>query len=208
MSDRPTRPATLRYDTTAIVFHWLTAILIGTVYCLGQLRFIGGRGSVLNHLMVSSHYALGLGVGAIILLRLAWRATHKAPEHEKGLMGLAAYAGHVVLYLLMIAIVVFGILLKWQGGHAIPVFGLFQVPPLINLSMISRRTLFSMHAFAANGIVIVVGLHAAAALLHHYVLRDDILHRMIPFNWRLPRSRRITGWVAQARRALRDARII
>ncbi len=206
MSTRPISQAMPRYDTTAIAFHWLTAVLIGTVYCLGQLRFIGGRGSLLNHLMVSSHYALGLGVCAIILLRLLWRATHKAPEHEKGLMGLAAYAGHVVLYLLMAAIVVLGVLLKWQGGHPIPVFGLFQIPALINLSMISRRTLFSMHAFAANGIIFVVGLHAAAALLHHYVLRDDILLRMIPFNWRLPRSRRITRWVAQVRGALRDSR--
>lgn len=206
MSDRPALHTTSRYDTTAIVFHWLTAILIGTVYSLGQLRFIGGRGNWVYQLMVDSHYALGLGVGAIIVLRLVWRATHKAPEHEKGLMGLAAYAGHIVLYLLMVATIAFGILLRWQGGHAIPVFGLFQVPALINLSMISRHTLYSMHSFAANGIVIVVGLHAAAALLHHYVLRDDILERMIPFNWRLPRSRRITRWVALARRALRDSR--
>ena len=201
---RPT--ATLaRYDVMAILFHWMTAILIGAVYALGQLRFIGGRGSALMHWMESTHYALGIAVGAVVVLRLVWRAARKAPEHEQGLMGLAAYAGHIVLYVLMMATVALGILAEWRGGHAISFFGLFQVPALINLSFLSRHTLLSMHEFAANGIVIVVGLHATAALLHHYVLNDEVLHRMIPFNRQLPRSRRITYWAEQARRMLRDA---
>ncbi len=199
-SDRSLATAPSRYDPAAILFHWLTALLIGAVYALAQLRSVGGRHSVLLHIMVNAHVALGLAVGAVIVLRLLWRATHRAPEHEQGLMGLAAYAGHLVLYVLLVATVALGILLKWQGGHPISFFGLFQVPALINVTLLSRYTLFSMHAFAANGIVIVVGLHAAAALLHHYVLRDEVLHRMIPFEWRLPRSRRVMRWVVQARR--------
>ena len=205
MSDPRSTAATARYDAPTIVFHWLTAILIGAVYVLGQLRFVGGRGGALMHWMESTHYALGLAVGAVVVLRLVWRATNKAPEHEQGLVGLAAYAGHIVLYVLMIATVALGILVQWRGGHAISFFGLFQVPALVSLSFVSRHTLLSMHEFAANGIVIVVGLHAAAALLHHYVLRDEVLHRMIPFNLQLRRSHRVTHWVEQARRMLRDA---
>ena len=59
---RPTATVA-RYDALAILFHWLTAILIGAVYALGQLRFIGGRGSALMHWMESTHYALGIAVG-------------------------------------------------------------------------------------------------------------------------------------------------
>jgi cytochrome b561 len=205
-SDRSIAAAPPRYDAVAILFHWLTALLIGTVYVFGQLRSIGGWHTLFWRFMVNTHVALGLALGAVIVLRLIWRASRRAPEHEQGLMGLAAYAGHIVLYVLMVATVALGILLKWQGGHPISFFGLFDVPALVNVTLVSRYTLFSMHAFAANGIVIVVGLHAAAALLHHYVLRDEVLHRMIPFSWRLPRSRRVMRWVVQARRAWRLSR--
>jgi cytochrome b561 len=211
MRDRAQRDDALpgnaqRYNALAIAFHWLTALLVGSLYALGQLRSLPGRGSALQHLMLTTHYGLGLTLAVLIVLRLAWRATHKAPDHEKGLMGLAATAGHIALYLLMIAAVTLGILLKWHGAHPIPFFGLFQVPSLVNLAAVPYRTLFSLHALAANGIVIVVGLHAAAALLHHYVLRDETLHRMLPGSWRLPRSRRVTRLVVAVRRAIRPAR--
>jgi len=42
----------------------------------------------------------------------------------------------------------------------------------------------SWHVLAANMVLIVASVHAAAALLHHYILRDETLQRMLP--WNLP----------------------
>lgn len=197
---------TARYDGIAITFHWLTALLIAVLYALGQLRDLPGRGSALSHWMLNTHYSLGLALAAVIVLRLAWRATHRPPAQERGLMGAAAHAGHVALYGLVIATVVFGITSRWFSGQAIPFFGFFTVPPLMDLGSAVRHSLRSLHELAANGVMILAGLHAAAALLHHYVLRDEVLHRMLPFGLHLRRSRRISRFVAAARRALRAMR--
>lgn len=195
-----------RYGGPAIAFHWLTALLIAALYALGQLRDLPGHGKALSRGMLTTHYSLGLALAVVIVLRLAWRATHRPPRPEKGLLGAAAHAAHITLYGLVVATVTLGIISRWDGGHTIPFFGLFAVPPLIDLGTAARHTLRSLHSLAANGVIILAGLHAAAALLHHYVFRDEVLHRMLPFGWRLRRSRRIARVVIAVRRALRPAR--
>ena len=91
---------------------------------------------------------------------------------------LAARFLHGVLYLLIIATIVMGVANAWMRGSN--VFGLFQFAAAANPDRVLRRSINGWHELAANTLVILALLHAGAALLHHYVLRDDVLRRMLP----------------------------
>lgn len=86
---------------------------------------------------------------------------------------------HWVLYCgLIFAALVLGLANVWVRGDSL--FNLFAVPAYDPGNRALRRLIGGWHALAANGIMILAGLHAAAALFHHYVLRDGVLRRMLP----------------------------
>ena len=86
---------------------------------------------------------------------------------------------HWLLYALLIITVALGVTNVWVRGDTI--FNLFGVPAYDpgNRSLI--HLVGGWHALAANTVLIVAGVHAAAALFHHYVLRDETLRRMLPW---------------------------
>jgi cytochrome b561 len=74
-----------------------------------------------------------------------------------------------------------GFAFRWAQGHAVSFFGLFAIPgPYGELARPARRQLHELHEYGGWAIVILAGLHAAAALYHHYALRDRVLGRMLP----------------------------
>jgi cytochrome b561 len=91
-----------------------------------------------------------------------------------------AHMAHFLLYVLLIAIPALGILLTWFRGQHLSFFGLFTIPSAVTPDREIASSIKEMHGFCANLILIVVGLHAAAALWHHFVRKDDVLRRMLP----------------------------
>jgi cytochrome b561 len=91
----------------------------------------------------------------------------------------------------VIGTVLLGLATMWSEGSSI--FGLFQVPKMPGTDKALAHQIFGWHALAANAVLIVAGLHAAAALGHHYVLRDAVLARMVPFVRRGPTPRDLGG---------------
>jgi Acyl transferase domain/Prokaryotic cytochrome b561 len=86
---------------------------------------------------------------------------------------------HWILYGLMIVTVTLGVSNAWARGDSI--FNLFKIPQLVPGDHALVQLIGDWHALGANAIMIVAGLHAAAALFHHYVLRDATLRRMRPW---------------------------
>jgi len=142
------------------------------------------RGAALNaDLFV--HMSLGLGVVLLLVLRLVWRALDPPPpairaERFEPWLGLAAKAGHLLLYALLIATPILGVLLQFARGQALPVFGLFDIPSPWTMDRPFFREMLGLHEFAANALGVVALGHAAAALFHHWALRDRTLARMLP----------------------------
>lgn len=171
-----------RFDRFSILLHWLTALLVAGLWGMGHTWNMFDRATGIPGVMKSLHVSFGGLLALVLMVRLLWRATHAAPADEApgSLMTRAAHGVHLLLYALLIAEVVLGFLLRWAGGRPVSLFGMMDIPALMDLGTGWRRTLFGWHALAANGIMIVAGLHAAAALLHHYVLRDNVLRRMLP----------------------------
>ncbi|NVO13325.1 MAG: cytochrome b [Rhodoplanes sp.] len=172
----------LRYDPLTQIIHWLTLIGVAGAIASGQIMEEVARGPAKAQL-ISFHMSLGVLVLALTLLRLSWRLVTPQPEPIPGspLVQLAARAMHLALYAALVAVPVAGMLMVWAKGRSVGFFGFFTLPPLISPDRGLAETLEDVHAFAANLIMILAGVHAAAAIVHHLVLKDGAIARMLPF---------------------------
>ena len=95
-------------------------------------------------------------------------------------MAIASHIVHGLLYLLLIATPFVGIYLAFLRGNEVSFFSLFTIPSPIAPDRPMARQVQEVHEWLANGLVILAFLHAAAAVVHHVLLKDDVLKRMLP----------------------------
>jgi cytochrome b561 len=180
----PLRNSRQDYGSIARFAHWASALFVFVAWPLGMFREAFPRGATRDaDLFV--HMSLGLGVLLLLVLRLVWRAIDPpppavaAPRFEPWLT-YAAKAGHVLLYLLLIATPVLGVTLQFSLGHPLPVFGLFDIPSPWAFDRPFFRQVIEVHQLAGDALCVVAIGHATAALLHHWALGDRTLARMLP----------------------------
>ena len=172
-----------RYTTTAIVFHWLIAVLIVGAFIMGLVMtdIPGITPTKLKY--YSWHKWAGVTVLALAALRLLWRLTHRAPAYPAGMPAWqkgAAHGLHGVLYLLMFAVPLSGYLYTLSAGIPVVYFGLFELPILIAADPALKLVLKGVHYWLNMGLAACVALHLAAALKHQFIDRDGVLKRMLP----------------------------
>ncbi|HNR22343.1 MAG TPA: cytochrome b [Steroidobacteraceae bacterium] len=174
-----------RYGTLSVSLHWLMLLLIAAVYACIELRVNFPRGSDTREALKNWHFMLGLGVLLLALVRLAvhlWGPKPRIQPDPGRLQDLASRVGHFALYVLMLGMPLAGWLILSAEGDPIPFFGL-QLPPLLAPNEALAKDIEEIHATAGTVGYWLIGLHAAAALFHHYVQRDNTLTRMLPL-WR------------------------
>jgi cytochrome b561 len=169
-----------RYDGLEIAFHWATALLVVTLYTLAQIWSFFPKATQAE--LQSVHVSLGVLLAAVLVCRIAWRAGpgRGVLPATSGLIEIASKLAHYMLYVLLVAVVGFGLCMRWAAHGAISFFGLFAIPSPFSLNHALSHSLFAMHSWAATILIVVAGLHASAALFHHFVLRDRVLRRMLP----------------------------
>lgn len=179
----PSAATSSRYGNLTIGLHWLIAILIVAVYLLIELRELYPKGSDPREAMKAWHFMLGMSVFFLAWLRLFVniRASKPAivpppPVWQK----ISASAVHGLLYLLMLGLPLAGWLILSAAGKPIPFFGL-ELPPLIGENKALAKTIEEIHETGGTIGYYLIGLHTAAALFHHYLVRDNTLRRMLPF---------------------------
>ncbi|MFZ3082143.1 cytochrome b [Rhodoferax ferrireducens] len=171
-----------RYHLASISLHWLMLALFIGVYASINLRELFDKGSVPREALKSLHFMLGLFMFALVWLRLAMRAIYPAPRLQAALPQWQAMAGklaHLMLYAIMIGMPLLGWLMLSAAGKPIPFFGL-ELPALIGPDKALAAQLKEIHEFVGTAGYFLIGGHAAAALFHHYVQRDNTLLRMWP----------------------------
>ena len=171
-----------RYGSLSIAMHWLMLLLLVAVYATINLRELYPKGSDPREAMKHWHFMLGLSVFVLVWLRLALRLSGPTPQIQPTIgvwQHRAAITMHVALYLFMVVMPVLGWLTLSAKGKTIPFFGL-ELPALVSTNAALADWANEIHETIGTVGYYLVGLHAAAALLHHYVLRDNTLLRMLP----------------------------
>ncbi len=177
MPDTDLAPPT--YDRRTIALHWLTAGLVVTLWCLGQTIDWFPKGSPRVSAR-SVHILLGATLAIVIARRVAWRATdgRRLPPADGGWIGHVAKASHHLLYALVVATVALGFLNAFARGDSL--FGIVALPQLGGGDKALRGSIGNLHGLFANALLITAAVHAAAAVGHLVVRRDDVMRRMLP----------------------------
>jgi cytochrome b561 len=171
-----------RFNLTVIAVHWLTLGLLVLVYAFAELREVFPKGSAGRVGLQRWHEVFGLAVFGLVWLRLLVRAVSGTPAIEPApprWQALLASAVHVALYGLMIVLPLSGWLMLSADGKPVVWLGL-QLPTLIGPSPWLADALEDLHEALASVGYALIGVHAAAALFHHYVVRDNTLRLMLP----------------------------
>jgi cytochrome b561 len=169
-----------RYSTASVVLHWLMFLLIAATYAAIELHDGFRRGSAARETLETAHYVLGLSVFALVWLRIAARLAWPAPPAiEQGWRHVASAVTHALLYMLMIAMPLAGWILLSAEGETVHILGA-KLPPLMGEDRSLAELVEELHELGGTIGYWLFGLHGAAALFHHYFLRDGLMARMAP----------------------------
>ena len=167
------------FSRLSIALHWLMLALLAAVYACIELREFYPRGSDIREALKTWHFMLGLSVFVLVWVRIAARALSPRRPAPRSRAGALAAAVHLALYGLMIAMPLMGWVVLSAEGDAVPFFGL-TLPPLVAANEGLAGRVEEVHETLGVAGYWLIGLHAAASLFHHYVLRDGTLRRMLP----------------------------
>lgn len=170
------------YDVPTRVFHWLTVVFVVLLFGTSFVwNYVTPHDRFWRHLLEGVHVSLGILFAVLILGRVIWRLTgmRRLPG-EAGISGALSRIMYAILYVLLVAEVVTGFVLRWLQGEEFQFFGLFSMPALMAPNKASAGQLEQIHNWTGWAIVVLASGHAMAALAHHYVLKDQVLDRMLP----------------------------
>lgn len=173
-----------RYTYTAMLLHWLTALLIISAFIMG-LVMTGIPGLTPTKLKYFSwHKWIGVTVLALAVIRVLWRKFNVSPPHPAGMPGWqkkAADGMHLVLYFLIFAVPISGYLFTLAAGVPVVYLGMVQLPVIMEPNLALKPILQTTHYVLTMTMAAAVIAHVLAALKHQFIDRDGVLRRMLPF---------------------------
>ncbi|ATW04711.1 cytochrome b [Sphingorhabdus sp. YGSMI21] len=172
----------MRYSRVAVWLHWMVAALVLVTI---PLILYGGSGDSAGHdFATNSHKLIGLTILSLTVVRLLWRLTHKPPALPDSMakpLRLFARSTHMLFYLLLLAMPLSG----WWMTSAFPKrhpieAGPFEIPFLpVPVDMASAGAAHEVHEIGGWLMIVLIMLHIASALKHHFINRDAVLSRML-----------------------------
>jgi superoxide oxidase len=179
----------VKYGSLLISLHWLMLLLMVAVYACIELRVLYPRGSGIREALKTWHFMLGFAIFALVWLRLLVRFLRPTPQiipRPPGWQLLGAQLTEFAIYAFMIAMPLLGWAILSGENQPAPFFGV-RLPALIGENEALAKQLEEIHETIGNVGYFLIVIHAAAALVHHYIQRDNALMRMLP--WRSPKSK-------------------
>ncbi|QQQ19252.1 cytochrome b [Brevundimonas vitis] len=177
-----------RYSNVSFAFHWGIALLVVSQIVLIMLH--DATEGPMSREYVQIHKSVGLSILVLTLARIGWRFANPAiplPAGTPGWQKVAARTTHVLFYVLLIGLPLGGWAASSAGGRDIEWFGLFTWPALpLPLDRDLAGSFMEAHEAGVEVLYVLMILHIGAALKHHFIDRDNVLHRMIPLIHRRP----------------------
>jgi cytochrome b561 len=171
-----------KFAPSQILFHWTIFILIVLTYAAMELKGFVPKGSNARDWMKVAHYTMGVSVMILMIIRIVLKVTHKDPDivpNPPRWQTIISKSVHGILYLMFISLPLLGVLSLYYGNIEWSFFS-YPMPVAGEENIVMQHDLKEIHELIANTGYFIVGLHAAAALFHHYIMRDNTLTRMTP----------------------------
>jgi cytochrome b561 len=170
------------FDNVTMGFHWATVLIVLALFASAWLHS-QSHDDVFRAILLQIHRSLGVTIWVVTVSRLAWRLTNaKLPPFpgsmtkiHRAVVGVSEYC----LYALLLIQPATGLAATLFRGRQFAIF-LWQIPPLMPADTTLLTILHSAHQLGAWAFGLLVAGHAAAALVHHLVFRDDVLECMAP----------------------------
>lgn len=169
-----------KFTSLQITLHWLVFLLVIVTWGAIELRGLVPRS--VGRLFIYTHFSCGIAILLLMVSRLLVRGRYPAPPIEpkpKPLYTGLSHLVHLVIYLMFITLPLLGVAAKYYGGREWFAFGI-SMPVAAEGNEDVEMQLRAIHAFIANASYFVIALHAGAALVHHYLWKDNTLLRMLP----------------------------
>ena len=171
----------VRYTRTAMALHWFLALAILGAFALGL--YVADLSPSPERLqLITWHKWAGITILALSGWRLLWRLTHRPPADVPmpAWQLRAAQVMHLALYGLFFAVPLAGWAYSSAAGHPIVWFGVLPLPDFVPVDKPLAHDLKELHEALAWALVVIAGLHIAAALKHQLIDRDGLIDRMRP----------------------------
>lgn len=169
-----------RHGAIAQAFHWLTVTLVVAAYALSKSdgnSLYSAEADALRRV----HETLGTVLLLVVALRLLWgRFDDKPPRRQLARwMAAASTLSHLLLYGLLVSIPAMAVLGTWLEGIPLTLLGVDIAPQLAPAQGLGQL-IMALHTSLGNAMPWAAGIHASAAILHHFYLGDDVLRSMLP----------------------------
>ncbi|QLG88257.1 cytochrome b [Chitinibacter bivalviorum] len=182
-----TKKSPSNYNALQIGLHWLVALLILAAFILVWTfdnTPLAPDTFKLKLQLIAWHKWAGITVLMLFFVRLIYKLIRGTPAIDPELKPIErkmAVSVHHLLYLLMLVLPMVGWMLSSAKGYPVMLYGVWQMPDLVAKDEALAHTLKEIHELLANGLMVLVGLHAAGALKHYFIDKDGTLARMLPF---------------------------
>ncbi|HEY8190743.1 MAG TPA: cytochrome b [Micavibrio sp.] len=176
------RNTALKFGVVHKALHWIIAVLVIAMICVG-LYMVSLDPSPKLFRIYALHKSVGISILTLAVLRLAWRMSNirpmPLPNHQAWEKFLATII-HALLYAALFIMPLSGWIMSSAKGFSVSVFGLFTLPNLVRPDKSLADLAITVHSYTAWTLIAMIALHAAGALKHHLIDRDDTLRRMFP----------------------------
>jgi cytochrome b561 len=178
--DTNTRRYATGYDGVARLLHWLIVLLIAAQFVIGWTMPDIHKGTLPEGL-IAWHLGVGATLIAALVLRIVWRATHRpSPASVSPFFRVVSHITHGLLYLALVVVPLLGWANASSRGWTIKLFGVLPYPSISPTGSSVGHEMGDIHGYLAWVLLVLIGLHVAGALFHRFVLKDDVLQRMLP----------------------------
>lgn len=173
------------YGIISKIFHWTIAALVLVQFYLVYWKhwMLPEKSPIANFYISGLHKPIGVVILLLAIFAVTWKVNNPKPDYPLTMRNWEKQSAIFVqslLYLILFAMPISGLIMSTAAGYPPSFFGLFQFPQLLEKNEVMAQFFFDVHEMTGYLVIALVVVHVGAALKHHFIDRDNVLKRMLP----------------------------